>query len=746
MTINKQAEDVNGRSPDRFGCDPADAFVKTRELKPGEVIERYKIIRLVGRGAIGSVYEVEQIYMHRRFALKTLNPIAHSDVALRRFQQEAKAAGRLEHPNLVRAVDFGMIDETQPFLIMDFLEGQTLSEYLKLHARISVEEALNIFIPVAFALGYAHSEGVIHRDIKPSNIVLTVQDNKMVPKVVDFGIAKVDQTEALTRTGEVFGTPLYMSPEQCSGIKVDHRTDIYALGCVLFEALTGTPPLRGTSALETMMQHSTVAPPSLKEASLGLDFPSDLQTVISKMMAKDPDQRYQDILFAADDLAAIQHGRQINVVPPKPSANQVAAPVHRNNSMVGSLLLVLAGAIACGAVIVICQLITGQDMKHRQAETAALLKQRQARSTADVLATTLPDESAADDSSLYFPEHYSQIENGNRVFRFPNVRTLGNMVWFDVKTGKNHIRDNLRNQNVVVPLNCPFICFDPAPDSVYLGAKVAAPFQNGDLQGLSWSPGQDTTAPNLARNALNAYTKIQSLRFIELRDVVSPAALENIGKLPDLRWLVIDRPGELIESEGENGELGALLAEMPSLRHLRVFGLNSVKNPGPVIEQLATNSSLVRLQLRDEDLSRRDFTAISQMKNLAMLDLSTVDKGQPTLAECHWLWAKLAQIPKLQHLCIDQKYLGIGRDGKPAPELLQDLKRLRQLRQFAINPSHLQDKTASAEQKKPTQETRKRIKECLPPGCEFAVRQELYSTFIIYWFMVDNAEDVALLR
>jgi serine/threonine protein kinase len=743
MTINRQAEDLSGRSPDRFGGEPGDHLVQTRQLKPGQLVERYKILRLVGRGAIGSVYEVEQIYMHRRFALKTLNPIAHSDVALRRFQQEAKAAGRLEHPNLVRAVDFGMIDETQPFLIMDFLEGQTLSKYLKLHARLSVEEALAIFIPVAFALGYAHSEGVIHRDIKPSNIVLTTQDNKMVPKVVDFGIAKVDQAEDLTRTGEVFGTPLYMSPEQCSGIKVDHRTDIYALGCVLYEALTGTPPLRGASALETMMQHSTVAPPSLKEASLGLDFPPDLETIIDKMLAKDPDQRYQDILRAADDLGAIQQGRPVNVVPPRPSAKQLVAPISRHHRPLGSLLLVLAGAIACGAVILVCQLITQGDMQHRRAEEAALKKQRQDKDTADALATTGPDQAVVTDSSEQFPQHYSRIENGERVFHFPNVRSIGTMTWFD-KIGRQS-RDNLKNAELVIPVSCQFVCFDPACDSIYLGPKVAAPFQNGDLQGLQWTPGQDTLDPDEARLVLASYTKIQSLSYLLLRDVISAAALENIGKLPNLRWLIIDRPGQLEETHPDKGELGAFLAQMPCLQRLRVFGLDTVQNPSPVLQQLATSPNLLRLQMRNEDLSHSDLTAIAQMKNLETLEYSTT-VAKPSLADCRWLWAKLAQMPKLQHLCIDQKYLGIGRDGKPAPELMQDLKRLRQLRQFAISPSRLQDKTASVEQKTPTPQTRKRIKECLPAGCEFAVKDELYSNYIYYWFVLDQSQDLPLLR
>jgi hypothetical protein len=318
------------------------------------------------------------------------------------------------------------------------------------------------------------------------------------------------------------------------------------------------------------------------------------------------------------------------------------------------------------------------------------------------------------------------------------------MVWFD-SIGKRQSRDNLKNAELVIPVSCPFVCFEPACDSIYLGHKVAVPFQNDDLQGLQWTPGQDTLDPDEARVALTWYTKIQSLRYIILRDVISPAALENIGKLPNLRWLIIDRPGQLEESHDDKGELGAFLAQMPCLRSLRVFGLDTVQNPSPVLQQLATSHNLLRLQMRNEYLSHSDLTAIAQMKNLEVLEYSTTAE-KPSLADCHWLWAKLAQMPKLQRLCIDQKYLGIGRDGKPSPELMQDLKCLRQLRQFAISPSRLQDKTASAAQKTPTPETRKRIKECLPAGCEFAVKDELYSNYIYYWFVIDQSQDLPLLR
>lgn len=284
-------------------------------LRVGQVIsERYKVLSVLGHGGMGAVYRVEQIFLRQMFALKTLHGQAFTEVAMRRFHKEAQAASKLSHPNLVKAHDFGVLENTQPFYVMDLVEGQNLSQYTRQVGILDVEEVLNIFIPVCFGLAYAHEQGVIHRDIKPGNIMLAITPNDPLgytPKVVDFGIAKINEGEdghslTLTQTGEVFGTPLYMSPEQCMGIKVDHRCDIYSLGCVMYEALTGAPPFHGDTALNLMMKHQTVLPCTMKEASMGRDFPDQLEMIIAKALIKDPNLRYQNFLDLARDLATLK--------------------------------------------------------------------------------------------------------------------------------------------------------------------------------------------------------------------------------------------------------------------------------------------------------------------------------------------------------------------------------------------------------------------------------------------------------
>lgn len=284
-------------------------------VKPGQVVgNRYKILSLVASGGMGTVYKVEQVYLGKVLALKVLNTRCVSDLTVRRFQHEARAAFGIDHPNLISVHDFGLLDDKVPFLVMDYISGQSLSERINSHGMLTVAEAVPVFLRICFGLGYAHSQGVIHRDIKPSNIMLV--DN--IPsseegsvKIVDFGIAKFTQLEkndiqALTRTGEVFGSPLYMSPEQCTGSPVDLRSDIYSLGCVFFEALTGTTPFVGANALTTMMLHMGEKAPSLKEASMGKEFPLLIEQIIAKMLAKNVNDRYQSLAQVAGDLAALE--------------------------------------------------------------------------------------------------------------------------------------------------------------------------------------------------------------------------------------------------------------------------------------------------------------------------------------------------------------------------------------------------------------------------------------------------------
>ncbi|HNB24460.1 MAG TPA: protein kinase [Candidatus Melainabacteria bacterium] len=301
-------------------------------LKRGDIVsDRYRIHSLIGRGGMGSVYKIEQVLLGKTLALKILNTSRLSDLSVRRFHHEARAAFAIDHPNLITVHDFGLLEDKIPYLIMDYIEGESLAQRIKDNAMLDLKEALPLFLRICFGLGYAHEKGVVHRDIKPSNIMLVElrgELNDGFVKIVDFGLAKFTQKEgdniqSLTRTGEVFGSPLYMSPEQCSGNSVDERSDIYSLGCVFFETLTGTPPFIGQTALATMMLHLGQQAPSLKEASMGKDFPPVIERIVAKMLSKKPEERYQTLAQVAGELAILE--RHLND-PDHSVINLAAAP------------------------------------------------------------------------------------------------------------------------------------------------------------------------------------------------------------------------------------------------------------------------------------------------------------------------------------------------------------------------------------------------------------------------------------
>lgn len=311
-----QAEDATVRlSAGSTGVPETHAaqMAQSELLTPGGLfLGKYSIQDRIGSGGMGVVYRCNQVFIGKDMAIKTLNQSSMSDEAVQRFQTEAKAAGSLSHPNLVSVYDFGVTEGGTPYMVMDFVPGKTLQDVLFAHGQIALETVLDIFIQCADGLAHAHENGVYHRDIKPSNIVL-LQEENVGPgsiRILDFGIAKIaansSQTQELTKTGMVIGSPLYMSPEQSIGKRVDARTDIYSLGCVLFECLCGAPPFQGDTVIETLMLHQTEAPKTLREASLGREFPPRLQELVSAMMAKIADDRIDSMRSVCQELARIR--------------------------------------------------------------------------------------------------------------------------------------------------------------------------------------------------------------------------------------------------------------------------------------------------------------------------------------------------------------------------------------------------------------------------------------------------------
>lgn len=293
-------------------------------LQPGSIIaERYRIIDILGHGGMGVVYKAQHIHMDKFVAVKMmLQPnSAVSSQDYRRFQREAQAASMVDHPNIVSIHDFGYFDK-QAYLCMDYLSGTSLDQLLN-QAPLKLDEFRHIFRQVCDALQHAHDKGLIHRDLKPSNIMITERRNDpLFPVILDLGLVKLinggdpeKSDHKLTMTNMVVGSPLYMSPEQCRAHQVDHRSDIYSLGCVMYEALTGVPPLRADTLFDIMSKHISETPKPLRDEAKGVYVPVALERAIFKAMAKSPDERAQTMKELAQSIEHAFSGAPEVIVP-----------------------------------------------------------------------------------------------------------------------------------------------------------------------------------------------------------------------------------------------------------------------------------------------------------------------------------------------------------------------------------------------------------------------------------------------
>jgi len=285
---------------------------------------RYNIIGELGQGAMGTVYKAVDPLIDRIVAIKTINlslALDEKDEYESRFYQEAKAAGRLSHPNIVTIYDVGKSDEIA-YIAMEFLQGRELRDILNDGKRMPLDQVINVVAQVAQGLAYAHENGIVHRDVKPSNIMI-VRDGHV--KITDFGIARMASAAVRTQTGMVLGSPKYMSPEQVVGQQTDQRSDIFSLGVMLYEMLTGQAPFAGENINAIMYQTLNSVPPP--PSTLSPNVPEMLNFIVAKALAKKLENRYQDAKEFAGDLYACR-----DRLPRPVSTREISKPVVVENA------------------------------------------------------------------------------------------------------------------------------------------------------------------------------------------------------------------------------------------------------------------------------------------------------------------------------------------------------------------------------------------------------------------------------
>jgi hypothetical protein len=342
---------------------------------------RYRIDGLVGIGGMGSVYRCEHVGIGRPVAIKVLHAdfIGNREASVR-FQREAIASGRLEHPNIVGVSDFGLLEDGGCYLVMELLEGESLGDRLD-RERLPWREAIDILRGVLRGLRHAHDRGVVHRDIKPDNVFLAVKDGDPITKILDFGIAKLFAGGAddpgATRVGITVGTPAYLSPEQAVGGEITPASDLYSTTVLLFEMLTGRPPFEDKDPLSMLGAHVGRPPPSIAEVAPELVLPPELEKIIQRGLAKQPLERFPS---ANEYLAALaplmpQHARSGKVG--NASGSVSALPFDNDSTMVmntqGALVAVAAVEAAAAAAAFSMMPIEEPIPKSWMTSSAALL-------------------------------------------------------------------------------------------------------------------------------------------------------------------------------------------------------------------------------------------------------------------------------------------------------------------------------------------------------------------------------------
>jgi len=625
--------------------------------------EKYELVSVVGSGGMGIVYKARQVMLDKQVAVKTVLSPMPSDHAIRRFQQEGKAASRLSHPNLISIFDFGISANGKPYLVMDWVEGSTLADRIQMHGALPFQECLDIFIQVIAGLSHAHSQGVLHRDLKPSNIMLTTSSSGTAQvKIVDFGIAKLVELEeritaGLTQTGELIGSPLYMSPEQGQGVKVDARSDLYSFGCVMYEALTGSPPIVRESVVATLMAHQTDKPLPLKQASLGLEFPPAIEQAIAKLLAKNPNERYQTADDVHQDLLAIKSGAGLLTGQKGSDAARSTTPRWILLAVTGSVVTVLVAAAYIGGVVATKPRHSPTAVVAPDAEPVESFKQDDNNKSNDEkdIASEIQDEVNRVPDKAYFKLHYFRATDATLA----PLAKLWKLRSVDLSVSK--IGDDGLVYIEKAPLEILILAETQITDAGMVHVAKMKQLQSLDLY--------DTKIGDAGLAQLSGLTSIQVLKIGGTQ--VTSAGLGYLLPLKLLKELDVNDLKDNLTDKG--------LATISKFSNLSQLNIANDRATATGIGDLANLPKLGNLSLARNKLSAAELHALAKLKHLEVLDLEATGvtiQDLDTLAK---------ELPLLRQVCAEncpkispadrQQFLKKHpRIQLFAPQLLPDLK------------------------------------------------------------------------
>ena len=570
------------------------------------IIGGFKIISLVGVGGMGAVYLVEHMSLHRQLALKILTPELVNEQSWQRFKAEAKILAALNHSTLVRVYDLGIHENSIPFYSMDYLDGRSIEEILAQDGPVDLESTIDILVDVLDGLAYAHRNGIVHRDLKPGNIMSCTIDGANAVKVLDFGISKLidnrSTAQTMTVAGDIFGSPFYMSPEQSLGERVDARSDIYSIGCTLFEMLTGYVPYENQSSIEIMLMHQEADIPLLSDVCQ-TDFPPSLDLVISKCLAKSPDNRYQSAKELALDLIRIKEGKEVSAYAKGFAQRSTATSDQdslKNETSVSTVVLTcLAAAILIVSGLVLYYWLNQQKQASKPSAKVAV----NANFAGDDVLPESEFSELGKNKKMFFS---TPTKDGQSlVFNFPSNTSLGKIARdapaAEVFEAQGQVTLAIKNG----------IKFE-ANHFLIENATMFQGFRPNDLVCLSTPFSSDEILK--IKPALPQMCALTGLRRLDIQlSDVDDNDIPYINNLTNLTELDIN----FTEVTG-NG-----LAKLNRIKKLNRLSFNYNKGAHEVIAALKGNDSIFELYFdsTDKALDIEDIKALSKLPNLKFISL-----------------------------------------------------------------------------------------------------------------------------
>mgnify|MGYP000218030406 CR=1 FL=1 len=667
---------IEGNVPAPAPSSSPNGTAKPGVFAPGTIVgASYEVIELLGRGAMGMVYRVKHVTLPAEYALKILTDDKQDDVSVIRFQNEAQAIAKLNHPNIVAIYNFGLHDGSLPFYVMDLLAGEDLLDKIVCSGPMAPELALPLFIEACAGLSFAHRKGILHRDVKPANLLILDRPDVHGAnvKVVDFGIVKFAEelkpdSQKLTAMGIVCGSPSYMSPEQAMGQKVDPRSDIYSLGCSLFETLTGKVPFRGRSASDTMMMHVSAPSPSLASKNPEGKFSDELEILVARMMAKERMYRYQSMDAVAQDLKNLLEGKPLASTPFVQSNRQdeplfdgrftgddgrftgeqdasgeyeseededeldedEGASPRSGLVKVAVISLLLIAVVGAASYFAYKALLPGATSASKEASGSVKVNidLNYLAPVMNNIGDSEPDPKAASiklTDSKYFSKRISVDGQKFIQFDFPAKSGERPLAW---------IGTSMANRNAAVgTLRIPLggrICLVPSPDT-FLKPEFFSKFRPDDIDEVIINNSYSSDQIVCASAKIPGLSGFSIMNASMLSAKIIPA-LNSITGLTDLT---------LHRSRFSDSDL----AKLDCWVNLKRLALNKSQHITSALKHLSGSRNLEALDLTDCGIAAEDYSLISNLPNLKSLRL---DQNQLTTAD----FRRLSKLPKLAELSL----------------------------------------------------------------------------------------------